>query len=252
MNRPSFIYPIHLTTATVTATDTAAGYAAANVLEGTEDTSWRPANTTGSKSLTIALGGLLPIGQVAILGNYLNGVTLEVRGSTDNFSASDVQLSAESVISSSAFTTAWRKWTEAYYSHIKLIFTGFAGSFEVQHVACCRAVPLPYLEDGHDPDVFQPTGSHLIGVAGTYLGATQQNTMLQLTLNFGQITSGQYLPFQLWAEYCVMTMRPFFYVPDIDQPECYFVWVDAKYKFSAPYKNGVRKLAAIPVTGRMA
>jgi len=252
MNRPSFIYPIHLTTATATATDAATGYPASNVLAGTEDTAWRPLNTTGSKSITIDLGGLLPIGQVAVLGNYLNGVTLEVRGSTDNFATSDVQLSAPAAISSSEFITAFRRFTENLYRQVKFIFSGFAASFAVTHLACCRAVPLPYLADGHDPDVFQTEGTHLVGVVGTYLGATQQRTMRNLLLDFGQIVNSQYPPFQLWAEYCVMTMRPFFYVPDIDQPECYFGWVDAKYKFSAPSKSGARKVAPIPFTGRLA
>jgi hypothetical protein len=252
MNRPAFIYPTHLATATTAATDTAANYAAANVLEGCEDTAWKPANTTGSKSLTIHLGGLLPIGQIALLGQYLNGVTLEVRGSIDNFAASDVQLSAAAVIGTSEFITAWRMFAENLYTDIKLIFSGFGASFQVQHVACCRAVPLPFHDDGHDPDSFQPIGTHLIGTAGTYLGATQLCTMRNLNLDFGQITTAQYLPFQLWAEYCVMTMRPFFYVPDTAQPECYFGWVDAKYKFSAPSKTGRRKISTIPFIGRLA
>lgn len=250
--KPSFIYPIHLTTATVTATDTASGYAPANVLQGVEDTAWKPANTTGSKSLVIHLGGLLPIGQVAVLGQYLNGVTLEVRGSTDNFATSDVQLSAAAVISTSEFVTTYRRWTEALYSDIKLIWSGFAASFEVIHVACCRAVPLPYLEDGYDGDSFQSEGTALVGTAGTFLGFTQQRTMRNLNLDFGQIVSSQYLPFQLWAEYCVMTLRAFFFVPDVDQPECYFGWVDPKYKFSAPMKKGSRRIAPIPFTGRIA
>lgn len=252
MNRPAFIYPTHMSTATATATDAATGYPAANVLEGVEDTSWRPLNTTGAKSLIVHLGGLLPIGQVGVLGNYLNGVTLEVRGSTDNFAASDVQLSAPAVISSSAFIDAYRQFTENLYTDIKYIFTGFGSAFEVQHVACCRAVPLPFLDDGHDPDCLTPDGSHLVGAVGTYLGSTQRSTMRNLNLDFGQITNAQYPPFQVWAEYCIMRMRPFFYVPNIDQPECYFGWVDAKYKFSAPMKSGARKLAPIPFTGRIA
>jgi hypothetical protein len=251
MNKPTFIYPTHLTTATATATDTATGYDAANVLEGAEDSAWRPSNTSGQKSITITLGGMLPIGAVAILGNYLNGVTLEVRGSTNGFATSTV-ISAAAVISSSAFITAWRGFTENYYTHIRLTFAGFSASFDVAHIACCRAVPLPWLEDGHDPDSFQATGTHLIGTAGTYLGCTQQNTMRTLSLEFGQIPNSQYEAFQFWAEYCVMTMRPFFYVPDISQAECYFGWVDAKYKFSAPMKSGARKIAAIPFSGRFA
>ncbi|OHD20433.1 MAG: hypothetical protein A2Y38_26360 [Spirochaetes bacterium GWB1_59_5] len=252
MSRPSFIYPTHLNIATAAATDTATGYAAANVLEGCEDTAWRPSDVTGAKSVIIALGGLLPIGQVAVLGQYLNGVSLEVRGSTDGFVASDVALSAAAVINSSAFVTGWRSFGEGSYSHIKLIFADMGASFEVQHIACCRAVTLPFLDDGYDPDVFQSEGTHLIGVAGTYLGATQQRSMRSLSLNFGQIPSALYPAFRLWAEYCVMTMRPFFYIPDTALPECYFGWVDAKYKFSAPFKNGLRKLAAIPFTSRIA
>jgi hypothetical protein len=252
MNRPAFIYATHLNAATVTATDTAAGYAAANILEGCEDTSFKPANTTGSKSITIALGGLLPIGSVAILGQYLNGVTLEVRGSTDGFVSSDVLLSDAAAIVTSAYVSTFRRWTEADYSHIMLTVSGFSSGFEIQYVACCRDSVLPYLEDGHDPDAIQPEGTHLIGTAGTYLGATQQRTMRSLSLDFGQVTSSQYNRFQLWAEHCVLTMKPFFYVPNIDNQECLFGWVDAKYKFSAPSKSGGRKIAAIPFTGRVA
>lgn len=252
MNRPTFIFATHHPTATAYSPSVAAGYAAANILEGTEDTAWKPADTSGSKYIEVLFGGLLPIGQIAILGQYLNGVMLEVRGSTDGFVSSNVQLSAPSVIGSSEFVTAYRRFTESLYSEIVLIFTGFAASFEIQHVACCPAVSLPFLDDGFDQDSFTPSGDHLIGVAGTYLGATQRNTMRNLALDFGQIVNAQYPPFQLWAEYCVMTMRPFFFVPNIDAPECYFGWADAKYKFSAPMKNGARKLAPIPFVGRIA
>lgn len=252
MNRPTFIYPTHIVTGPVTATDTALNYAAANVLEGCEDTAWKPANTTGSKSIIITMGGELPVGQVGILGNYLNGVTLEVRGSTDGFVASDVELSAAAAISTSTFITTYRRFTEGLYTHIKLIFSGHSASFEVQHIACCRAVSLPYLEDGHDPDAFNSNGGHLIGSAGTYLGATQQNSMFTISLDFGQLLTAQYAPFQHWADYCVRTIRPFFYVPDIDQTACYFGWTEAKYKFSAPSKTGSRRLAPIPFTGRRA
>ena len=252
MNKPTFIYPVHLPAATVTATDTATGYDPANVLEGCEDTAWKPANTTGSKSLIIDLGASMAIGQIAVLGRYLNGVTLEVRGSTDNFVSSDIAISAATVIASKIVNTTWRSFTGGNYRQIKLIFSGLSADFAVQYVACCRAVSLPFLEDGHDPDVYQPTGSQLIGATGTYLGATQQYTLATLSLDFGQITSAQYLPFQLWADACIMIMLPFFYVPDIDQPECFFGWADAKYKFSAPYRSGARKLAPIPFNWRIA
>lgn len=252
IGRPSFIYSIAPTTATATASDTFAGYDAQNVIEATEDTGWKPADTTGDKTLVLDLVLELPIGAVAVLGQYINGVTMEVRGSTDNFVSSDVQLSAPAVISTSAFNTAYRRFTEDSYRYIKLILSGFGASTEIMHVSCCRTVDLPWLEDGHDSESYQATGTHLVGVAGMYLGASQQSAMRTLNLDFGQIPSSQFPAFQLWAEACVRTMKPFFYVPRVDQPECYFGWVDAKYKFAAPSRLGLHKLAGIPFTSRMA
>lgn len=250
--KPTFIYSNYPAPAAVTATDTAAGYAAADVLEGCEDSGWKPANTTGSKTLTIDQGASLPVGGVALLADYPNGVTLEIRGSSDNFTGDNVQLSAASVINSASFNTAYRLFTETGKRYLRLIFSGFGASFQVTHVALCRTVTLPYLEDGHDPDAFQPTGSHLVGVSGVYLGATQQCAMRNINLDFGIVTSANYTQFQLWAEACIETMRPFFYVPDIDQPECYFGWVEGKYKFSAPSKLSRHKLAPIPFISRIA
>lgn len=250
--RPSFIYSIAPDTSTATASDTMAGYDAQNVIEPTEDTSWKPANTTGNKSLVLDLQLQLPIGAIAVLGQYLNGITMEVRGSTDNFVSSDVQLSAAAVISSSSFNTAYRTFTEGSYRYIKLILSGFGASSAIMHVSCCRSVNLPYLEDGHDPVKFKPTGSHMVGVSGVYLGASQQCTMRNLSLDFGRIPSSQFPAFQLWAEACLQTMKPFFYVPDSALPECYFGWVEAKYEFSAPVKYGIHKLSAIPFTSRIA
>lgn len=250
--RPSFIYSIAPTTATATASDSSVGYDAQNVIEACEDTAWKPANVTGTKTLTLDLALSLPIGAVAILGQYLNGITLEIRGSTDNFSASDVQLSAPAAINTSAFNTAYRRFTEASYRYIRLVMSGFGSSSAIMHVACCRTVDLPYLEDNHDAGAFQSTGTHLVGVSGVYLGASQQCTMRNINLDFGHVSASQFPAFQLWAEACIKTMRPFFYVPDVDQPECFFGWVEGKYKFSAPSKLGRHKLAVIPFVSRYA
>jgi hypothetical protein len=250
--RPSFIYSLAPVTASAAASDTFSGYAAQNVMEACEDTSWKPANVTGDKTLTLDLALILPLGAVAILGQYLNGITLEIRGSSDNFVSSDVQLSAAAVISTAAYNTAYRQFAEVSYRYIRLIMSGFGASSEIYYVAPCRAVSLPWLEDNHDADCFQPTGSHLIGVAGMYLGTSQQCAMRMINLDFGQIPSSQFPAFQLWSEACIRTMRPFFYVPDSTLPECWFGWVDAKYKFSAPSKMGRHKLATIPFTSRLA
>lgn len=252
MSQPAFLYADYLATATVTATDTDTGYSAADVLESCEDLTWKPANQTGSKSLTIDLGATLLIGAVALVGDFLNGVTLEVRGSTDNFVASDVELSAAAAIATATFVSTWRSWSNGNYRYLRLVFSGMGASFRISHVAACRFDLLPYPEDGHDPDIIQAEGTHLVSVSGYYLGSNQQKTLRPLQLAFGEVTDAEFAVFQRWSDACVKTMQGFFYVPDTAETECFFGWLDPKYKFSAPMKNGMRKMAAIAFNSRVA
>ena len=249
MNRPAFIYAAYLPGTTVAATDTAAGYAPADVLEGCEDSGWKPVDTTGSKSLTLDLGGAFLVGALAMTGEYLNGVTLEVRASSDNFALSDVQVSPPASIVN--FTTAWRNWSAGTWRYWRLIFSGIGASFLLHHVALGPFEPLPFHGDGHDPDTFGAEGDHLVSVSGYYLGNSQRRAMRAISLGFGQVTADEYVLFQRWADVCVRTLRPFFYVPDTDGTDCLFGWIDAKYKFSAPYKNGLRDMAKIPFNARV-
>lgn len=252
MNKPAFIYASYPPTASATATDTADGYSASDVLNSCEDTGWKPANQTGSKSLTIDLGAPTPWGCIALVGEYVNGVTLEVRASTDNFSSSNVQVSAPAAINSGTFISAWRSFAARTERYCRFIFSGMGPSFEIHHVAVCQYNQLPYLTDGHDPSVIQSQGTHLKSVSGYYLGSVRLNTMSPLSLDFGQVTGAQFQKFELWADACVKQMQGFFYVPDTDQPECWFGTVDEKYKFAAPFKHGLRQVAPIPFTTRVA
>lgn len=249
MDQPLFIFADYLPTATVTATDTASGYAAANVLQAHEDTSWKPADNTGTKTLTFDLTTPLSRGALAIAGEYLNGVSLEVRASTDDFVASDVEISAAAVISDP--TTTYRLWTNAQYRYWRLVFTDLGASTEIYHAALQRQDLLPFLDDGFDPDAYKTEGSHLLAVDGHYLGSVQTRTMRELSLDFGQVTAAEAVLFQRWADACVKTLRAFFFVPDSASATCHFGWVDAKYAFKAPYKKGLRDISAIPFTARV-
>jgi len=250
--KPAFIYANYLPTAAVTATDTATGFDPADVLEPVEDTGWKPTDVSEPKSLTIDLGVSVPWGCLAILGEYLNGVTLQVLASTDDFVGSSVEVSAAAVINTGTFVSTWRSFTERNERYCRLIFSDMGASFEIHHVAICRYDQLPYLNDGHDPSVIQATGTHMISQAGYYLGSNHQRTMKPLSLDFGQTTAAQFVKLQRWADVCVNKMQPFFYVPDTGLPECWFGWLDEKYKFAAPSKEGARRIAPIPFTTRVA
>jgi hypothetical protein len=250
MKRPLFIYASYLPAATVSATDSAAGLDPAYVLEAEEDNVWQPANQSGAKSLTIDLGTLLEVGCLGIAGEYLNGASLEVRGSTDNFALSDVRLSAPAPIED--FTSTWRAWNNAPYRQVRLIFTNLASGFSVAHVAVCRFELLPFFADGMDLDAIRTEGSQLISPDGRFLGSNRLRTMRVFDLIPGKLNDAAYLMYQRWAEVCVHQLSPFFLVPDSSQADAWFCWLaDPKFVFKAPRSAGVRNMPAIPVTARV-
>lgn len=249
MNQPLFIYADYLPTTTVIATDTAAGYSAASVLQAHEDTSHKFADDNGTKTLTFDLTAPLSRGAVAIAGEYLAGITLEIRASTDNFVASDVQVSAPAVISTPV--TAYRLWENTSYRYWRLVFTDLGASTEIYHAAIQQQALLPFMEDGFDPDSYKTDGSQLIAVDGHYLGAIQTRTLREQSLEFGQVTDDEALLFQRWADACIKTIQGFFFIPDTAEATCHFGWVDAKYVFKSQRKLGLREIGAIPFRARV-
>lgn len=249
MLQPLFIYSDYLTTATVTATDTKSGLSPLDVLAAEEDNVWQPLNVTGSKSLTIDLGMAQAMGALGIVGDYLAGVTLELRASSDNFATSDVQISSPSVMSD--YITHYRLWANTSYRYWRLIFTGLGASTAVAHVALCSQDLLPFMDDGMDPDAYASVGTALISPDGRFLGASRLRTMREIVAKWGQIDDSEYVLFQRWADASLKNIRPFFFVLDSSQAECHFAWCDPKQKFTAPYSNGLRNVGSITMTARM-
>jgi hypothetical protein len=144
----------------------------------------------------------------------------------------------------------WRRFTPASYRYWRLIFSAINSNFFLAHVAMDQLQLLPYHEDGHDPVAHTTDGDDLISPTGLYLGSTQLSCMLDLSLDFGQVTDGEYAPFAAWDAECVRVRRPFFYVPDVDQSTVYFGWAKKGYKFTAPYKRGLRDIGKITFSAR--
>lgn len=249
MNKPLFVYADYLPEATVTATDTAAGLDPVDVLLAEEDNVWQPANQSGAKSLTISLSYTRTVGCLAIVGDMLAGVTLEVRGSSDNFSSNNVQLSAPAAMGD--WITHWRGWTSGTINAIRLIFTGMSPDFAVAHVAVCEYAPLPYFADGADLDAYSSEGSNLVAPDGRFLGSNRQRTMRQVKLDWGQVTDTEVVLFERWADACLRNIRPFFFIPDVGQAACWFCWCEPKQRFSSPRKVGMYNIGSISITARI-
>ena len=250
MDQPALLYTRYLPTATVTASDTFAGTAAADVLHATEDTFWRPADQSGDKTLTFDFGAARTLSRLGLLGNNLDGCVVELRASNDAFAAEDVLL-AEAVILSALANAASVAFDPADWRYARLTFKdGFIPSHLRLAWACWgRPAIVPYLEEDFDPESLTAEGEHLVSRQGIYLGSERERTMRTFTLNFGQVTESEFTLLRSWIDDCIGRLNPFFFFPQHTAAACYFCWT-AEPKFSAPLRNGLREVAAVRLLTR--
>lgn len=238
MAQPSFYWSEVSDSATYTATDTLAGTDVDSVQFATEDKGWRPANTTGTKAIVIDNGSPLTVDALLLLGESIDGVTLEIRGSTDNFSSSDVQVSAGAALSTD-LNAAIRRFTESTFRYWKLNFSGFSSDFEVLHVALDSEVLLPFFETDPDENNVTPDANHLVSKGKLYLGSWQNGAERIMPLDFGEVTASELASLVIWSDANIKTVNPFFMCIDTDTTKVFFGRLQAGGAFSAPLEIGV-------------
>lgn len=114
MGKPVFLYDNRLA-ATVAASTTATGYAAANVIDWRPYTWWKP--TALPATLTQDCGAAAAADYALVYGHDLatHGCAIDIRGSTDNFVASNVLLDTHNAADSGAIlrlfgSASYRYW----------------------------------------------------------------------------------------------------------------------------------------------
>lgn len=249
MGQPTIIYCDYGTTATATASITGNGNGS-DVLIQTEDTFYAPLVTT-TFNVVVDLGASAAMDSVAILGHVLGGASLEIRGSTDNFAASDVLVSVDAAIVSDVNST-WRAFTEATFRYWKFIFSGHPSNVRVAHICLMSQVLLPFFETDPDIDAVTPTVVQLISQAGTFNGTNQQRAMRDMSLNWGEVTAAELVGIKSFSDACIKVSNPFFFIPDIDEDESFYGWIPGGGKFASPQTPGVFTIPAIPFTTRAA
>lgn len=251
MGLPGFIYPStpYLSSATVTCTDSYAGTDPAWILEGTEDAYHRPADTTGPKTYDIDLAEARVVDCLGLCGQGLDGVVITLRGSTDDFVASD-DLLLNAVNLSAPVNAAWQSFTPGSYRYFKLIVDSFGSYYRLAWAALGDMLPIPYFERDPKPKNISDTGGKaLTSPAGLYLGTTQLRAMREMEIRFGQVDALDLVSIEAWAKRCIRTRNPFFLVPDRDQPEVFFGWTDSDFD-PEEEAAGLYQLAAMKMTTR--
>lgn len=247
MAQPTILYCVYDTAATATISLVGNGVTTP-VLAATEDQYYAPLSTD-SFNIVIDQGAANAISAFSLLGAYMDGVTVEVRGSTDNFSASDESVSAAAALTSDV-NSAWRSFTEVSYQYIKLIFTGHPTNLRVAHVCLSDYDLFPHFETDPDFGNFTPTGIQIISQSGIYNGSNQQKSMRMMNINWGQLSPAELPPVEAWANATVKVMRAFTIVPDTAETESYFCWQPDGGQYKAPLRTGINTVSNFTIETR--
>jgi hypothetical protein len=149
MAKPKFFYDNRLADATVAASTTAAGYAALNVVDWRPYTWWKP--TALPATLTVDCGSAKAADYALCYGHdlFTQGCTFEVRGSTDNFGASNVLVATVTPADNNPFILTFGSVSYRYW---RVRITGAATMPSLAIAAIGAVLDLyTYLPQGFDP-----------------------------------------------------------------------------------------------------
>lgn len=246
--QPTFLFATYPPGTTVADSPESAAYAPADVLQADETNGWRPVGTNGAHALIVSYPQPVQVEYFALVGKYIDGVTLEIRGSLDGFVASDVQLLPPVPLFGTV--AAWGSFPASSWLTLKYIFSSFSSDFMVKHIAAGTLALLPFMDDGFCAAPLQSEGDHLISHSGLFLGSTTARVMRPFSLSFGQVTPVEEAMFSTVMASCLRTAQGLFFVPDTSLPEVHFGWLDKKYKYEPRMKNGSYEISPIPFTTR--
>lgn len=145
----------HLAAGPLTASSTAAGYAAASLADFRPYTWWKP--TSMPAHVVVDAGSVKAADMLAVFGHDLGskGATIEVRGSTDNFVTSDVLIASKTPTSDDPFFIVWNSVSYRYW---RLRVSGAS----VVSLACPILGPALVLPVGLEAP-FDPVGRRIDG-----------------------------------------------------------------------------------------
>lgn len=245
MAQPAFLYFTPGSTATAKSLVAAD---ADNVLIQTEDTFYQPPSAAAF-SIVVDLGAAAAVDYFGIVGKDLDGVSVTVTASTDDFVASDVAISSAANLSAPV-NAAWRSFTTGTYRYWKLAFTGHTTAIRIAHIALGTLALLPYFKSDYDEDSVNTDAKQMVSPSGYFVGATQQKAMRELPLEIGEVTASELTNILSWRNECVTTSRPFFFVPDTSASVVYWGWTEGQFR--APFEENLYKVSSFTFITRAA
>lgn len=227
---PFFGFDNRLADAVPVASSTASG-AAVNLSDFRPYTFWKPATLPATLTVDCALAKSADKLCVFNHNLFANGCTIEVRGSTDNFSTSDVLVHSYVPTTDSAFI---RDYTSTSYRYWRIRITGSAAP-TLSIVAICAGLEFPSsLAYGFAPIDRKVFGQVNISEQGLPLGKAIIFEQWMQTLKFEYLSAAwiraTFLP--AWKSH--LRGKPFLFAWDLTNYPGDIYLVEAGDNFKAP------------------
>lgn len=244
---PKFLHDNRLDDATPVASTTATGYSVLNLRDFRPYTFFKP--TALPATITVDCATPKSVDYWAVYGHdlFTQGCTIELRGSTDNFAASDVLLDTFTPTNNKAFI---RYITAVSYRYWRLRIAGGATMPALAIAALGVALDVPqYLSEG-----FDPMGRKVVGISnrsmdGHPLGRTIKFEQWEETLRFQHLTwSWLRASFETaWNAHLRDDPFLFHWNPNGNPAEIYLVMI--KDAFKSPHRSGALCDLTLDVAG---
>lgn len=235
MGFPKIFHDNRFDDATPAASTTATGYDVLNLLDWRPYTKWQP--TALPATVTVDSGSALAADYALCWEHDLatQGATFEVRGSTDNFAASNVLLATKTPTTDDPFLL---EWATSNYRYRRITITGTTvPTLGIAAIGAALEIPQ-YLREGFDPRGRKPMGVFNKSVAGMPLGRTVQYEEWSQSLTFELLTWAWIRATWEPAWEAHLRGEPFVFAWDSVSHATELVLVTVKDGFQTPHKQG--------------
>lgn len=247
---PELLYDNRLLDGTITASSTATGYDARNLTDLRAFTYWRSASGT-PHTLTIDCGSAKSADTLAVALHNLfsRSASVEVRGSTDNFAASNVSVMA-------AFTPAsdnliYQHFTATSFRYWRIIFTGL-DVFVAIAVLGTRFTFDAQIEGEYIPAVDRPKNVIEITRNGDVTASTTMVRSLECGLRLGFMLDSSFrTTFKAAWDAHLSLCKPFFFAPDYtnNPRDVFFYRVKPGAEIQTGYNMQNMRAVVLPMVG---
>jgi len=236
MGKPVILYDNRLADATPVASTTATGdFAAINLADFRPYTWWKP--TALPATVTVDCGSAKAADLLTVFGHdlFTQGATLQVRGSTDNFAASDVLVGTITPTDNNPFLISFGSVSYRYW---RLRITGTT----MPSIACAilgARITLPtFLPQGFDPVGRKAEGQRNRSESGQPLGRVVTHETWKGKIRMQKVTWSWVRATWLPAWQAHLRSSPFAFAWDPDNYPAEIRLVTADEDFSTPHQAG--------------